>query len=403
MPTFSLLADPAGYVPCSTENMHVDHEYREHWLTHFEHHFESILKLALDNYGPSAAPRIAACRTDFVALLHQIRANPHILPRLDLLVLDVLRQEKLIAHGLPDPFEKTKARENQTSLAMYRRVVDELDSHTSDHEALLLAVEGVFAGNIFDLGAGATTKMFAENNAPDFFTVRNGLDGKRPWLVDHFDAMAQAILSAPGSAGGARAAQLSIPNKSSAHASPHAPPAEPGADAHTPRHKQAMFFCDNAGSDFVLGVVPLCRWLARRAGGGTRVLIAANRLPALNDMTVAEVKALLPHLQAIDPVLDSLVKIGRISAIDSGNGTPLIDLREVSDEVNHHAPQTDLLIIEGMGRAVESNFEAPFTVDTVKLAMIKEEIVARRHGGKNFDTICRFDAATDKRATNEHE
>jgi type II pantothenate kinase len=149
-----------------------------------------------------------------------------------------------------------------------------------------------------------------------------------------------------------------------------------------------MFFCDNAGSDFVLGVMPFCRLLAKR---GTRVLIAANRLPALNDMTVAEVKALLPRLCAVDPVLEDLVKRGRIAAIDSGGIAPLIDLREVSDEVNHHAAETDLVVLEGMGRACESNFEALFTVDAIKLAMIKEEIVARRHGGKVFDSMCRFD------------
>jgi hypothetical protein len=50
-----------------------------------------------------------------------------------------------------------------------------------------------------------------------------------------------------------------------------------------------------------------------------------------------------------------------------------------------------------MGRACESNFEALFTVDAIKLAMIKEEIVARRHGGKVFDSMCRFDPAGRRR------
>ncbi len=151
-----------------------------------------------------------------------------------------------------------------------------------------------------------------------------------------------------------------------------------------------MFFCDNAGPDIMLGVIPFCRWLAKR---GTRVLIAANHLPALNDITAPELTALLPRLQLLDPTLDALVKEGRMGVIDSGNGVPLIDLRLVSEEVNRHAPETDLLILEGMGRAVETNLEAKFTVDSLKLAMIKDEMVARRRGGKNFDTICRFDRA----------
>ncbi len=356
MPVLSLLADPVGYVPCSTENMHIDHEYRAYWLAHFERHFETVMRLALDQYGPAAAPRIAACKSDFVALLHAIRANHEAWPRLDLLVLDQLRQDKLIAHGLPDPFEKTKTRENEACLPLYPQIIAELDSHADPREALLLAIEGIFAGNIFDLGAGATTKLFAEKS-PDFLSVRTSVERNRPWLVDHFDAMAKRILAG-------------TPDR--------------------PTHRQALFFLDNAGSDFVLGVIPFCRWLAQR---GTRVVLAANRLPALNDMTVNEVQQWLPRLQAVDPLLDQLVRTNRIAAIDSGGTAPLIDLREISAIVNQEAARTDLLILEGMGRGLESNYEALFTCDAIKLAMIKEDIVARRHNGKIFDTVCRFDSA----------
>jgi uncharacterized protein with ATP-grasp and redox domains len=353
MPIFSLLADPDRYDPCSNGDMLIDHAYREHWAAHFERHFETVLKLALEVYGPSASERIDACRNDFVAFVRKARYEPQSFPLLDLLVFDVVRQEKLIAHGLPDPFEKAKARENEASLPLYPKVVSELDSHDDPREALLLATEGIFAGNIFDLGAGPTTKMFAENS-PDFFAVRDGLDGKRPWLVDHFDAMAERLLAVPK------------------------------------RYHQAMFFCDNAGSDLILGVMPFCRLLAK---SGVRVLIAANHLPALNDTTAKELAALLPRLEAIDPILHTLVRDERIRVIDSGGIAPLIDLRDVSAEVNHHAAETDLVILEGMGRALESNFDARFKVDAIKLAMIKDEAVAERHGGKNFDTVCRFDPA----------
>jgi damage-control phosphatase, subfamily II, stand-alone protein len=355
MPTFSLLADPHNYIPCSTENMLEDVEYREYWLRHFETHFDTIVALANDHYGPYAHDRILACRNDLIATLHQLRETPAMLGGLDLLVLDMLRQEKLIKHDIPDPFEKMKTRENNTMLPLYPRIVEELDNHTDEREALLLATEGVFAGNIYDLGAGATSKLYAKES-PDFLKVREDVGTKRPWLVDHFETMAESILG----------------NR-------------PGG-----KHKQAIFFCDNAGSDTILGVIPFCRLLAKR---GTKVLIAANHLPALNDMTAAELRTLLPRLQNLDPVLNELVQSNLITVIDSGCEAPLIDLRQVTDELNAHAPTTDLVILEGMGRALESNYEALFKVDSIKLAMIKEEIVAQRHGGKLFDTVCRFDPA----------
>jgi type II pantothenate kinase len=43
-----------------------------------------------------------------------------------------------------------------------------------------------------------------------------------------------------------------------------------------------------------------------------------------------------------------------------------------------------------MGRGVESNLDARFSCDALKLAMIKDDAVARRHGGKMFDVVCRW-------------
>jgi hypothetical protein len=65
-------------------------------------------------------------------------------------------------------------------------------------------------------------------------------------------------------------------------------------------------------------------------------------------------------------------------------------LSEVSDELNHVAENADLLILEGMGRGVESNFDASFTCDTLNIAMIKDVAVAKRMGGRVFDVVCRF-------------
>lgn len=174
MPYFRLLKNPATYTPCSRENMLVDHEFRNYWLRHFESHFDTIAKLALFEYGPERKADIDACRDDFIEQLHRIREKPDLYGELNLLVLDMIRQQKLHAYDLHDPFFKTKQRENVAMRALYVNLISELDSTGDDAKLLLLLVEGLFAGNIFDLGASATSARFA-TESPDFISVRDSL------------------------------------------------------------------------------------------------------------------------------------------------------------------------------------------------------------------------------------
>ncbi len=351
MAMFNLLADPAAYRPC-TQNMLEDVEFRTYWLDHFVRHFELMAALAAQVYGPSAANNIAAARRDLEAEMALLREQPDRYGELDLQMLGVLRQKCLSKHDIADPFLLTKQRENDAMLPLYPRLANEIDGYTDPAQTLRVLVEGAFAGNIFDLGATATAKLYA-HESPDFFKVRSSLDGRRPWLVDHLVAFSHRLFNGPA-------------------------------------YSKALVFVDNAGSDFILGMMPLARFLAQR---GTQVCIVANESASLNDMTIAETRELLPRMAALDPVLKMLLEARQITAASSGGGTPLIDLRYVSDQCNHEAANADLLILEGMGRALESNFHAAFQVDTVKLCMIKEEIIARRHHGKVFDVVFRYDPA----------
>ena len=258
-------------------------------------------------------------------------------------MLDQWRDEILRRHGFVDAFIDLKNRENEKMLPHLPTVCQQLDA-LPDELQLLAVIEGVFAGNIFDMGAEATAKAFL-GGSPDFFATRASLK-PRPWLIDDYAALSKRI-------------QNQLP------------------------HRKCVFFIDNAGSDFLLGAIPMIRWMARR---GTRVLIAANERPTLNDMTVQDVRNWWPRILAIEPSLASLP----IHFISTGTGEPLIDLAGVSPMLNDAARDADLVILEGMGRGVESNLDARFSVDAINLAMIKDEIIAARHGGKLFDVICQF-------------
>jgi damage-control phosphatase, subfamily II, stand-alone protein len=327
----------------------VDAAGRLHWIEFFKRHLETILKLGIDagvargEERAEAESRAARCRAEFVPVFDAFAAAPDQYGRVTILTLDAWRDELLRRHGYTDPFIDLKTRENDKMLPLLHIVCRELDELRGE-EQFMAAVRGIFAGNIFDMGAEATAKKFL-GDSPDFFAVRETIS-PRPWLVDDYDAFAERML-------------------------------------HGPQHRKAVFFIDNAGSDFLLGALPMIRWLAMR---GTHMVLAANTRPTLNDMTVDDVLNIWPRILGAEPSIRDLP----IEIVGTGTGEPLIDLSAVDPRLNAAASDADLVILEGMGRGVESNLDAKFSCDTLNIAMLKDVAVASRHGGKIFDLVCQF-------------
>jgi type II pantothenate kinase len=137
-------------------------------------------------------------------------------------------------------------------------------------------------------------------------------------------------------------------------------------------------------------MLPLARELLRR---GTGVILTANATPTLNDVTHDELVPIVNGVAAWDPILGDALRDGRLELVSSGNGLPLIDLTRVSAELVDAVERrgVDLVVIEGMGRAVESNLDARFTCDVLKIAMVKDRGVADELGGKVYDLVLRFE------------
>jgi len=340
---FCLLADPSTYVACNW-NLCEDHEARAHWVGFFKRHLETILKLgvACSNAAPAAADRAGACREEYVDTFDRFQASPWRHEWVTILTLDAWRDGLLRKYGFDDSFLDLKNRENTAALPLLPQVCREIDSLTGEAQ-LRAVIEGVFAGNIFDMGAEATAKAYM-HGGPDFFATRQKLP-RRPWLVDQYDAFAANLMSKG--------------------------------------YRKVVFFIDNAGSDFLLGAVPMMRYLAMREA---KIVLAANERPTLNDMTIHDVRTWWPRIVEAEPSLKDLP----IEKVSTGTGEPLIDLAAVSAELNTAAGDADLVVLEGMGRGVESNLDAAFACDALNLAMLKDEAVSKRVGGKLYDVICRF-------------
>ena len=348
MTPFCRLLNPETYVACGWD-LSRDASGRTYWVEFFKRHLTTILDLgvaaaaARGESRESATTRAGECRKEFFSRFDDFTARPEGFKAVTILTLDTWRDECLRAYGFNDAFVDLKHRENEKALPLLSMVCRQLDALEGEQQ-LRAVMEGVFAGNIFDMGAEATAKAFL-NGGPDFFATREKLP-RRPWLIDDYDALAKRLLNGPP-------------------------------------HRKAVFFIDNAGSDFLLGAVPMIRWLA---GRGTRVVLAANERPTLNDMTIHDVNAWWPRILEAEPSLADLP----IERVSTGTGEPLIDLSKVSPELNAASEDADLVILEGMGRGVESNLDARFTCDAVNLAMLKDIAVAGRCGGKLYDVVCRF-------------
>lgn len=349
MTALCLLADPANYRPFDWEQ---DQDDRAYWLDLFASFPKYIeRRLREDGLGgEDFEARWRAFLEDYEAGMRRWRTDPEYQARLSTIALGAFRQAMLDRHGWTDPYAVVKRRENELASSMYPDLVRSIDAAPAEQRWETL-MRGLFAGNMFDLGAPDTINLYNRGQV-SFANIRKRIPS-RPWFIDDTDVVRRRF-------------ELS------------------------PRYRQVLFFVDNSGADIVLGVVPLVREIAQR---GTRVVLVANSAPALNDITIDELNPLLERLAASDAVLGELLAGGLITTVASGSNSPLIDLGCVSEACNQTAADCDLLVLEGMGRGVESNWRQSFRCDVWRVALIKDRTVAKWLGCKLFDPICRFTPA----------
>lgn len=350
---FPLLADPASYHACAWD-LREHGDRRAYWLGLFRSHFPGLLQAYRDEAedrgvdAEMAERAIAEADERFGVYLDRVEADPASLGRIDILTICYARERALRAAGIDDAYRLAKQTDTDHALALLPALLNELDA-MPEVARRVAVMEGVFAGNIYDLGATETVAMFTDRRV-DFHAVRAQLK-PRPWRFDALDAW---IARLDG-----------------------------------PAHRAAVLFVDNAGPDVTLGMLPLARELLKR---GTAVILTANTQASLNDVTHDELIDLIAKVAVFDPVIRDAQQEQRLTLVASGNNAPLINLSRVSVELVAavEAAGVDLVVLEGMGRAVESNFEVRMTCDVLNLAMLKDRGVADALGAELFDLVMKF-------------
>lgn len=350
--TLPLLADAKQYMACPWDLSQHD-ELRVYWFGLFRGHFRRLIEEVEAEYGDDTrlAGRVESMTNSFNRQFDEIEQRGVGAGRLDIIALCRARERAIDAGGIEDAYRGAKARENETALSLLSSWLVQLDGLDEVQRSQRL-IEGIFAGNIFDLGATETLDLLA--GQPVDFHATLGKLRPRPWLIDDLDTWLKRWADRP--------------------------------------HRSSVLFVDNAGCDIVLGMIPFARELLRR---GTDVLLTANMEPSLNDVTHEELTALISTISQHDGIIRDALADGRLELVASGNDIPLIDLSRVSPALAEAVVRrgVDLVVLEGMGRAIESNLNAAFTCDVVKIAMLKDGNVAGKLGGDLYDLVFKFEPA----------
>uniref|UniRef100_A0A672RTA1 4'-phosphopantetheine phosphatase n=1 Tax=Sinocyclocheilus grahami TaxID=75366 RepID=A0A672RTA1_SINGR len=346
-----LLQDPTSYIP-DTVDLTEDALAREYWLYCFEEALDGVVKRAIASQKdqPEAVERAEKFRQKYRHKVQTLRHQPFAYGSLTVRSLLDTREHCLNEFNFPDPYSKIKQKENDMALKYYLKVVTSVEELSWEQRQFTL-VKGLLAGNVFDWGAKAVSDVLESDPEFGFEQAKQQLQ-ERPWLVDAYNQWIERLKGPP--------------------------------------HKCALFFVDNSGIDIILGVFPFIRELLVR---GTEVVLASNSGPALNDVTNSELQILTEKIAAMDPVIHAALKEDRLALVQNGSSSPCLDLSRLDKVLATVVRErgTDLVIIEGMGRAIHTNYYAMLSCESLKLAVIKNSWLAERLGGKIFSVVFKYE------------
>ncbi|XP_060667530.1 damage-control phosphatase At2g17340-like [Ziziphus jujuba] len=318
------------------------------WIDLFLNSIPSFKKRAeADTTVPDAPIRAEKFAQRYAEILGDFKKDPesHGGPP-DCILLCRIRDQILRELGFRDIFKKVKDEENAKAISLFEDVVRINDAIEDEGKRLENLVRGIFAGNIFDLGSAQLAEVFSRDGMSFLASCQNIVP--RPWVIDDLDTFKLKWSKKPW--------------------------------------KKAIIFVDNSGADIILGILPFARELLRR---GTQVVLAANELPSINDVTYPELIEIIAKLKDDNGELVGIDSKNLLIA-NSGNDLPVIDLTHVSQELAYMANDADLVILEGMGRGIETNLYAQFKCDSLKIGMVKHPEVAQFLGGRLYDCVFKY-------------
>ena len=116
-----------------------------------------------------------------------------------------------------------------------------------------------------------------------------------------------------------------------------------------------------------------------------KVILCANSKAAINDITFVELLLVIKKVCGLNRTVSEAYNNKRLFVIETGSASPCLDLSRINIDLAEQMKcnNVDLVILEGMGRSIHTNFDAKFKCDCLKAAVLKNEWLANRFGFKN--------------------
>lgn len=288
---FSLLEDSVHYDP-NTIDINNDRGELEYWVGVLQNQIPDVVEKAFTSEGGTKEAQRRAFAFGRALDLHfgKLQEEPGAYGQLGLADLFELREECLREFGFADVYRHDKARENTAALEVLPDLLAEVDA-MPPLQRLLALLQGVLAANIFDWGAKSCVDMYQNATILEMYREARTKLSARPWRVDHFESFAEVWFS-------------------------HSELDDEGQGAVISPYKRVIIFVDNAGADVVLGMLPFARELLKM---GAEVVLVANSLPAINDITAAELRSLVAKAAELDPTIRA-ARDAAVAAQAANNG-----------------------------------------------------------------------------------
>jgi len=326
-----------------------------------------LLEKAVNSQGGTEDAQVRANECSDLMSQHAQRliADPFAYGELSFPFILELREQCLRECGFDHVYHDDKVKETETAFSLLPSVIRKLREEGDEEKRIRGYLCSVLAGNVYDWGSISTMQLYeAGGGSIDFSEIRHGIEEKEQWVYDGSRQFARKLRKSP--------------------------------------YKKAVFFFDNSGSDCILGMIPLVDCILEHSPGASVVLVA-NPTPVINDVTRGELAHAVRRAAKVKlegsgdlalPHLALAMQEKRLSVYGNGQKGPCLDLKRIPEKLANECNSADLLVLEGLARAIHSNFHVKFSIDTLKLALVKSEIVAEYFGCSTMDGICKFEEAT---------